>query len=479
MKKNMLWSAIMAAVSFGFAAAAHGGANPMNAGPTGCKETFRVVINLPDASRAEKVQLSIAPLKYNKDWAIAFTGDDGHTGFYSYLQRYVNNRFTSTRKTVFLYGNDKGYYYHDDTDAEYRQGIYAGEYKGATDGCGNPVPFKFGVAPMNVWVPAAGGPLSPYISEAELQSFFDFGGGVYCHESGTSKEPYTSLRENLDFLNKKLGIYPTVEIRPNGDNRYIEAAAALQEIKCGVTDNGVYQKYPQDKLDLRKNDLDLNKLVLPRYFGMEKAQADTQAMKRSGALVHFGTHEVCADLVPTFCQGYLEWLHKTYGAKGDDSVWPATIDEIWQYNYMKQNTAITRSISTVEDGPGSKPGTKVIFDIAIGDDPAFRFKELSFLISGITVSDDIRIYGKAVTQSMANKGSSVLLNLGWNDQNIKLAEKYTAIAEVKSKDKYASDFAADAKFFINRLSLSLRQPYLDRLGKASATVKAEPKTPAK
>ncbi len=436
--------------------------------------TYRIGVNVTDTSRVDGIQLSIAPLKYNKDWAIAFTGDDGHVGFYSYLQRYANNRFTSTRKTAFLYGNDKGYYYHDESDAPYRQGIYAGEYKGATDGCGNVVPFRFGVAPMNVWVPARGGELNPYISEGELQTFSDFGGGVYCHESGTSQEPYTSIRANLDFLKQKLSLYPTVEVRPNGDNRYIEAAYALPEIRCCVTDGG-YQTYPQDGLDLRRNDLKLAKLAFPRTFGLDKAKANTLAMKRSGALVHFGTHEFCADSVPTFCQDYLEWLFRTYGAKGDDSVWPATIDEIWQYNYLKQNTTIIRSISKVSDGPGAKPGTKVFFDITIADDPAFRFKELSFLISGITVTDDIRIYGKTVTQSMANHGTAVLLNLGWNDQDIRLAEKYTSIAEAKAREPYASDYAADAQFFINRLKPSLRQPYMDRLRSPGAkkTISAE------
>ncbi|HCE42734.1 MAG TPA: hypothetical protein DET40_04235 [Lentisphaeria bacterium] len=442
----------------------------------GGRAVYRIIVNLPDASRAEKIQLSVAPLKYNKDWAIAFTGDDGHVGFYSYLQRYANNRFTSIRKTVFLYGNDKGYYYHDDTDAQYRQGIYAGEYKGATDGCGNIVPFKFGVAPMNVWVKKEGGALNPYFSEAELQTFSDFGGGVYCHESGTSRDPYMSIRENLDFLKGKLGVSPTVEVRPNGDNRYLEAIYALPEIKCGVS-GGAYKTYQQEALDLRKNDLKLEKIVFPRSFGMDKAQADTVAMKRSGALVHFGTHEVFADSVPSFCQGYLEWLHKTYGAKGDDSVWPATIDEIWQYNYMRQNTAINRWISNVEDGPGAKAGTKVVFDISIGDDPAFRFKELSFLIAGATVSDDIRIYGRAVTKSTANNGSSVLLNIGWNDNDIRLAEKYTAIAEAHMKDTYASDYASDARYFINRLNPALRQSFLNRLGNPPA--KSEPKNPGK
>ena len=480
MKKIMALAAVMAAASLSFAGEPQNeGTNPASASATGGTKVFyRIVVNLPDASRAEMVQLSVAPLKYNKDWAIAFTGDDGHVGFYPYLQRYVNNRFTSTRKTVSLYGSEKGYYYHDDTDAPYREGIYAGEYKGATDGCGNAVPFRFGIAPMNVWVTKDGGALNPYISERELQTFFDFGGGVYCHESGTSKEPYTSIRENLDFLNKKLGIYPMVEIRPNGDNRYIEAIYALPEIKCGVS-SGAYKTYSQENLDLGRNDLKLEKIVFPRSFGMDKVQADTASMKRSGALVHFGTHEVFANSVSTFCQGYLEWLHNTYGAKGDDSVWPATIDEIWQYNYMKQNTSITRSLSTVEDGPGGKKGTKIFFDIAISDDPAFRFKELSFLISGATVSDDIRIYGKTVTQSMANNGSSVLLNLGWNDQDIVLAEKYTAIAEAKIKDPYASDFIADAKFFINRLKASLRQPYLDRLGKLAVAPETKPVTSAK
>ena len=431
---------------------------------------MRIIVRVPSAVDPATVTCAVAPLKYNKDFVFTLTSDDGYTGIYGLIQRYVNNRFASTRRTVDYFGS-KGYAYHDSSDADYRLGKYAGKLIGHTDGAGNRLPVRVGIAPIANWIASSQGMLNPYISETELQTFFDFFGGVYTHESGVEgATEYESLVKSLSTISTLIGKLPTVECRPNGDNKFVEAMWALKNYLAGCDENDSYA-ISQSTLNL-KTIIAIDKLVFPAEFSwtVETFQTVVASLIGSGKLVHMRTHQISPGAVQDFCETGLKWLNDTYGADGTDTMWSATLDELFEYLYIRKNAIIVRTVNQVKDNTSdSFTGSKVIFDVEIPNPEFFKFKEVSLLIAGIDNSYDVRIYTDCVKQSQATSGSALLINASFNSNLVVLAEKYVAIAESKTASTIFLDYYNDALFFVNKLNASLQTTFLTRLNAAKST----------
>jgi len=421
---------------------------------------FRVKITPTNPSNVGNVNITIPPLKFNKKFVLTYTGDDGLLGIYSFLQRYVNKR-----KVITLSSDPySGLCTHD--GRPYTTAITAANYVGSTDGAGNIIPFRFGSA----WFTYNNSSVdlhennNIYLSGmwwSELQTFSDYYGGVYNHEIGNNSNAYKSMPDNENKIYSEIGIYPSIMIRPNGDDTYIDAAEVYDFIKLRTTEGSYKVDYPTPNLF---NNIDLYKLTLQRVL-LESGNLSTNDLKgmvdtlyssatsTNVPISNWFHHSIIAGSGAIQFDGLktlLDYINNTYGAGGNDSIWMPTLDELYEYLYIRENTTITKKVV----------GNTAVFDIVVNNDANQHFKEFSLLVSGATTASEITdISGEQYGLSTGSTDTELLININYNTNLLTLAEKYLSIAEaypiIENKQ--------DATFFVNRINSKLAVPYTTRL----------------
>ncbi|MGD9555444.1 MAG: hypothetical protein AB7V25_00330 [Mangrovibacterium sp.] len=429
------------------------------------KNRFRIKVTPSDVSAIDNIQLSIPKLKYDKKFVLVYTADDGFVGIYSFLQRWVNKRVVTLTSSDPTSG---GLATHDSRPRLTSE--QSDKIVGITDGCGNRVPFHFGSA----WITynGAGGDLhtdgiisSEYLWNSEAQTFLDFFGEIYNHELGGEPDAFTSLDKNAKILFDRFGIEPVVFIRPNGDDSYVDAYQVIDSLMIGTTEgsylsNGFPDFYDIDfhKLLLARTDLG----VVERTLDIIKGLVDTlagQATETTIPFSHWYVHRILNSsgvrgYEYPICKQYLSYINDTYGADGTDTIWMPTLGEFYEYLHFRQNAVIERKVVN----------NSVIFDITIPNQRQFRYKEISFLISGITSTDELtNIQGEQYGVSSGLVSSGLLLNICYNRDLLALAEKYTFRVENNLGSEYFEEYLQDAYFFVNRLSSIYQTPFIGRL----------------
>lgn len=427
------------------------------------EKKFKIKITPTNAEIIPNIQLSIPALKYNKKWAYVFCSDDAYLGIYQLIQKWINGQYVETG------------YYTTNPSLNWHDGMsrISGEINPTplsyTDGCGNNIPFRVEMAFLtanNSGVDLHGAATPQYFTQiqySEMQAFLDFFGVYNNHEYGGNPDAIRSLTLNEQNLYNRISKYSTVMTRPNGDNTYIEAAKILDYFIAMTTEGAETMTHLKDEA------LDLYKVIAYRkYYSFDvdnaediisNIQTKLASLSDSHApLVYHFTHKISmangatsySDLKSAFQTIYNNW-----GAAGDDSVWVASYEEIMQYAQQRRQTVISRSVV----------GSSVIFDITIPDLPYFSWKEISFLVAGLTNLSDasVEVFGEAYGLSKAINSSKLLINIDYNKKSLELAEKYTALAEVNSNNPLISEYLHDAHFFVNRLRSEFKTYYHDRL----------------
>ncbi|WP_426486166.1 polysaccharide deacetylase family protein [Flavobacterium sp. 2] len=327
----------------------------------------------------ENVQVKVAPLKYNKHFAYSFTLDDGYRSAYLTAFPLLNGGKISN--------SDKNEWKIDQGgDGTTSKGLFY------SDGFGNKIPFKLALAVNGGSIrdlPANRG----HLSWPEIKEMYNAGWDILNHgfhhatKHGTNyltevNENTTSIKQNLDFTMSHF-VVPGGE----GDEKY------YLEYEKEALNNGhfsvasYYGVGPVFKVDSK---MDLDKMITARTF--VQSSKDTTSFKTmdrylktldsivkqpSPAWFNEFTHGTgntnlwnLSMRFPDF-KYYMTTLADKYGVKGNDSVWMAPWQEVYEYIWLRDRIKIDYT----------QKGKDVEVKIVIPEIPeAFRYREISLAI---------------------------------------------------------------------------------------------------
>ncbi|KAF2338784.1 polysaccharide deacetylase family protein [Flavobacterium nitrogenifigens] len=297
---------------------------------------------------ADKIKIAVSPLKYNKHLAYSFTLDDGYRSAYLTAFPLLNGRKISN-SSINEWKIDQG---GDGTTSE---GLFY------SDGMGNKIPFKLALA-IN------GGSIRDlpenrgHLSWSEIKEMYNAGWDILNHsfhhatKHGTNyltevTENTASIKQNLDFTMSHF-VVPGGE----GDEKY------YLEYEKEALNNGnfsvasYYGVGPVFKVDSK---VDLDKMISARTFvqsskdttsfkTMDKYLKTIDSIVKQKDPVWFNefTHGTgntnlwnLSMRFPEF-KYYMTTLANKYGEKGNDSIWMAPWQEVYEYIWLRDRIKV-------------------------------------------------------------------------------------------------------------------------------------------
>ncbi len=453
------------------------------------------VITITFATTPISPVVSKTQLKYNKDFALSYSFDDGIVRGYDTAFKYMNGGYSD----------------------------YLGRYFGGlyfTDGAGNNVPFRGGYAfytrnasysDIHVNTPS-------YITWTQLQDTVDNGWNVFNHgyTSATVDNPndvyyigdpgghatgsldyayeltqanvdvasHINLKNNAGTVTGPLNVSQV--ILPNGDDNYIQPA-----FDSGFS--GVYAQggiFPFDGSTTTaptftnvSNAISNNRHVMPRWFDYEYRylpdgqypgalfnHVDQVASLSTGSAKYWTqsfTHQITTSTYYPDWNGGITWdswksfmdhIENTYGRFGNDKAWVAGAEEVYNYMMVKQNSIVTQNLV----------GNVLTIEIDATNVPAnLKNYALSLLVSSDNnaVIDSIN-YGTDFTYHSDNKTTG-LINIDWgvnsySKNDITRVESLVSAAET-SKRRSDIDIARSYVDLLTTNPTSIKTDYTSRL----------------
>lgn len=438
--------------------------------------------------------VDVAPLKYNKSFAYSYSFDDGLNDGYD---------------PAFLYMNG-GY---SDLIGQYFGGLYF------TDGAGNNVPFRGAYAfysrnasysDLHLTTPS-------YYTWTQLQEAVDAGWNVINHgytsstipENDPNKVYYTGdpgghaegtldydyelsqlnvdVAANIDLKDNAGAVVGPLNmthvILPNGDENYIQPA-----FDAGY--RGVYSQSPSftydgstvvapQFTDVTEN-INATKYVMPRWFDTTEKYSisgdypngltdriDEIAADSTNGDYYWAqafTHQVLKTTNPASVNGGMMWadfkdlmdyIEDNYGRYGDDSVWMAGVQEVYEYLITKQTAGISENLV----------GNQLTIEIDTTNVPTdFIFNALSFVVDADVAISNIS-YGTDFTYHTENTTTG-LINVDWgvnSYSNNDITRVEALVSEAESSTKQSDINVATA--YNNLLeSAAAKAAFASRLG---------------
>lgn len=408
-------------------------------------EIIEFSIDLPSGVSADDVNLTIAPLKYDKHFAFTYTADDSVEGAYARIWRRINQKWIDDTEFFHL-GNTPTTGYIPEYPLVY------------TDGCGNDRRFGFSIALWPTW----GNEYNPdglikdsstnsiYITWNELDLIKDWGVSMLYHnvdERVYDKDNADDIEKGfvadynkvLEKINRRMKIMGL----PDGNAAYVTAAdksplidfyrSSLHHLEFIYlkSTGSLFKKRTYGGTNSSVNDVKLEELA-------EQHTSDNPYW------VGITTHRVDLSRIEL-----LETIYSLYGKGGDDSLWVASWDEVYEYIQMRLNSIVKKVVSD----------NTVTWKILVPFSKNYYFKDLSFLISGTTSVDAFTVSDKIFGYSYAAHGSGMLVNVNFNELLLDCAEKYTS----KFESTLSEDDKTDAYYFVNQLKDTLKAPFVARL----------------
>lgn len=296
----------------------------------------------------QPLETEIPFLKYNKSWLFMLTQDDCKQAAYCCTWAAIHGKPLS-----------RNYYYNA---AHLRAGdlppdtYTLGKSLGSTDGAGNEVRFAFTTTLSPEW---------SYMNELadvkvgynknyyrffmksgllwdDVVEMVNYGTGIAFHNVNTlyehrsdSIEAHYGLAQAL--IQKHLSNRGCkVLAEPDGNEAYITAAQTYVPIKIMTLQSGGVTLRPF------KVTGDLSQELLNRGFYQpeplkSRIIQELQLPKEDRAAIHVGVHGTDATWAD-----FLLWLNNTYGQDGDDSMWFPSLEEYYEYNYLRTHATIHR-----------------------------------------------------------------------------------------------------------------------------------------
>ncbi|MDQ8014361.1 MAG: polysaccharide deacetylase family protein [Flavobacterium nitrogenifigens] len=297
---------------------------------------------------ADKIKVAVSPLKYNKHLAYSFTLDDGYRSAYLTAFPLLNGGKISN-SSINEWKIDQG---GDGTTSE---GLFY------SDGMGNKIPFKLALA-IN------GGSIRDlpenrgHLSWSEIKEMYNAGWDILNHsfhhatKHGTNyltevTENTASIKQNLDFTMSHF-VVPGGE----GDEKY------YLEYEKEALNNGnfsVASYYGVGPVFKVASKVDLDKMISARTFiqsskdttsfkTMDRYLKTIDSIVKQKDPVWFNefTHGTgntnlwnLSMRFPDF-KYYMTTLANKYGEKGNDSIWMAPWQEVYEYIWLRDRIKV-------------------------------------------------------------------------------------------------------------------------------------------
>lgn len=356
---------------------------------------------------AEKVKIETAALKYNKHLAYSFTLDDGYRSAYLTTFPLLNGGKISA-KNISEWKNDQG------GDGTTSKGLFY------TDGLGKKIPFKLGLAINGGAIgdfPANRG----HLSWPEVKEMYNAGWDILNHglhhatRHGTNfltevTENTTSIKQNLGFTMSQF-VVPGGESDPGYQLEYERDALANGSFSvASYAGSGpvinVKEKVNLDKMIYARTFVQSSKdtigfKTMDRFLKTLDSVAKLPNPIWYNEFTHGAGNGNLWSLSMRFPEFkyYMTAIANKYGSKGDDSIWMAPWQEVYEYIWLRDRIKINYEQNNKEG----------IVTIELPEIPeTFRYRAISLRIdtlskfeiesnsADITISDDGKTMHKLI-----------------------------------------------------------------------------------
>ncbi|MCI1646989.1 MAG: hypothetical protein LKI39_10770 [Bacteroides sp.] len=411
-----------------------------------------VTIPLSGGVNVNDVQVSFPQLKYNKKFVYSYTFDDDVAQAYGKAFCTINKKWVDDNK-FFHVGQTK------------TTGSTPTKTLGYTDGCGNERRFAFGVS---IWPDNSNSSIDnfmeptnhavdqyyPYLVWKDVVPLVDFGCDLYLHDVDSTffniKE-VSGILSGLKICNQKtkdmIGRKMKILARPNGNDNYVTAAREYEDVVFILDGpDPITPSLAADNINLK------NKCIARRFI--EPTPKYDELIPAIDVAAANSTYDWLNDFshAPEKFQFILDLftaINDKYGKDGTDIVWFATADEVYEYNYLKRNCVITKSVS------GNTLTLKIACPSTDLSNEFIYHRDFSVLLKGVTIQSDAKlssgknVYGLSCAKQ---RDGSWLVNVDCNKSLLDRAERYTNTYEAKK----TSSAKEDALYFINQLKEEYR-----------------------
>jgi peptidoglycan/xylan/chitin deacetylase (PgdA/CDA1 family) len=303
---------------------------------TVCTNAQKIVIYFDDNLTAPP-SVSKAILKYNKDFAYSFTFDDGASDAFSHALPFFQGG--KVQNTAFL-------------------PLYF------TDGCGNDVPFRGGIAWNSVnptGIDVHTGEVKEQLTWTQLDTLYDKGWDVFNH-SYSHKTRWTTPMLPIDYYNEIVKNQTAVRAKtskkiempvfvvPSGDNNYQDVALELGnkivfDQATGV--KGIEGFTLSGEMDLEK--LKLHRQIVDESFSYFNILDKVAAKSTSTSPIWYNefSHRIDGTTGGFNFEVFKNHLQKTantWGKNGTDRMWMAPLQEVYEYLVFRKTVKYTSQI---------------------------------------------------------------------------------------------------------------------------------------
>lgn len=443
-----------------------------------------IAVKISSDTDISDIDLSFAPLKYNKKFAYSVTSDGSRIDTWNRLFQYFKGGWI-----------DDATNYHQNMDRS--TGVYAPRALTYTDGCGVTRIFPISSAnwynlrrqywsypmdrenPTNDW---------PYIVWDEQIQINDFDGTSTFHDVQDPEAAIDNIGGSVEMIRKglfdanfrikeKLGRGLMTLTEPNGDSKYTEAAKDLSFISLITRQKSLDLGF--DYVNLADDNLNLEKFKVGRYFNdpgdLESFQnafrinivtPSVNGVRRYGELGFHGMYGSgtvnSSNIAQTNKIQFFDWLCDTYGAGSEtatDELWMATNDEVLQYKYLNQ---VTKYSYTIEND-------SLKIRLIVPEVENFYWHEYTLLVDGVDpeIITDITTSENIIGASFGESDGKLMLNVNFDESLLIRAEKYTSLFEeslnVNGPTDLTREYQRDALYFVQRLKPELQESFISRL----------------
>lgn len=392
--------------------------------------TFTIIIKLKANRNNYPVSIKTAPLKYNKNFAFSFTLDDGLVSDYLVAFPFFSGGTVSGKYTD-QWGYDQG------ADGRGYPGLFY------TDGCGQSIPFKAGLAINAKNINDADTLLHHgFLTWKQIQTLHQSGWDIlnhgYTHATGKGVNVKYEIEQNNEVVKNKLGIEMKGFVIPGGrgdifsNERYTKAAfdLGMETVQGEGFGNYLINIGPElnlsqiklGRLFMRAVTDTINGIITqkirfrsgpnPAVHGTEAAlfkNIDFSVNDNQTFWINAFTHGVGnkniwnISLVFPVVKSFFNKLEIKYGEKGADNMWMAPVTEVYEYllnaraiKYMVKR--YPKKIKLVID--------KKAFPLYL------KYHELTFIIAGRRAIRSVRCKG-CIVESYSKGKNGNLININW------------------------------------------------------------------
>lgn len=373
------------------------------------QQVFELKLKLESS---EKVNIDIAPLKYNKHLAFSFTLDDGYRSAFTCAYPLLNGGKVS-QAIPDEYNNDSG------GDGKVSEGLYY------SDGCGNKIPFRLAVA-LNAGIvydrPANRARLS-WMEVKQLNAAgWDILNHGYHHLTKHGTDYKQEVTQNISVVKAQLNFTMSQFVVPGGEHdegyehvyekeafqagshavaSYVGTGPAINTDKTVRLDRMIYAR---DLLNSNKDSVDF------RSIDKQLLKMDSLMQLPHTVWYNAFTHSVGNKNLWTISLIYPEFkylmtkLAERYGQKGTDKIWMAPWQQVYEYVWLKDHAKLQVH----------QKGKNVTVKVTIPELPKhFRNFDLSLNIRSAAL---FRVTPSAITTTDNGQTKHDLINITLRDK---------------------------------------------------------------